>query len=129
MPVLCVDMVVRHKGKFLLVKRKNEPLKDQYWLPGGRVLKGERITQAVHRKMKEEVGIKVKIIKSLGYFDKVFPKNKYNSKTGFHGLSIVFLVEPFSTNIVLDEQSDDWKFSKKLPALLYTKSFSKYGTI
>lgn len=118
MPILCVDMIVRHKGKFLLVKRKNEPLKGKFWVPGGRILKGENLEAAVTRKAKEELGIDVKIVKFVGVFNKVFYKNKYGSKTGFHGLSVVFLVEPLSLKIKLDGQSSDWKLSKDIPKLL-----------
>ena len=34
-PIICVDC--------LLVKRANPPLKDEYWVPGGRVYKNERL--------------------------------------------------------------------------------------
>lgn len=118
MPILCVDMIVSHKGKFLLVKRKNEPLKGKFWIPGGRILKGETLDTAVRRKTKEELGVRVRIIKFVGVFNKVFHKNKYGSKTGFHGVSMVFLVKPFSLKIKLDEQSSNWKLSKSLPKLL-----------
>ena len=39
MPIPCVDVVIRHKDRFLLCKRKNEPAKGLYWFVGGRVLK------------------------------------------------------------------------------------------
>jgi len=47
MPLLCVDAVLRNaSGQVLLVKRNNEPLKNRWWVPGGRVLKGETVRQA-----------------------------------------------------------------------------------
>jgi colanic acid biosynthesis protein WcaH len=122
-PILCVDIVVRHKGKFLLVKRNNEPLKGEWWVPGGRLLKGETIENAAKRKMKEETGINIKIIKPLGYFEEHFKKNKFGLKSGIHTLSIVILAEPLSLNIKLDEQSSDWKFEKTLPKDFIIKSF------
>ena len=38
-PICCVDLIIKSKGKILLVKRKNEPLKGEFWLPGGRIYK------------------------------------------------------------------------------------------
>ena len=115
LPILCVDAAVLHKGKYILVKRKNEPVKGGWWVPGGRVLKGETMEEAVIRKTKEELGIKVKIIKPLGYFEHYFRENEFGVKSGIHQVSIVFLVKPLSLNIKLDEQSGTWEFSKNLP--------------
>ena len=47
LPILCVDLIIIKNGKYLLVKRKNKPFKGIYWSPGGRVLKGEKITRAI----------------------------------------------------------------------------------
>lgn len=115
LPILCVDIVVKHKGKNLLVKRRREPAKGKWWVPGGRVLKGETIERAAKRKMKEEAGINIKIIKLLGYYEKHFKENEFGLKSGIHAVSIVVLAEPLSLNIKLDGQSSDWCFSATLP--------------
>ena len=122
LPIFCVDVVIKYKGKVLLVKRKNAPAKGKWWLPGGRIFKGETIEKAAKRKMKEELGINIKIIKSLGYFEKHFKENEFNLKSGIHTISIVILAEPLSLNIKLDRQSDDWCFSKSLPKELIIKN-------
>ena len=54
MPIITVDGIIMHNGKFLLLKRANKPLQGRYWTPGGRVYKGERLAEAFKRKMKEE---------------------------------------------------------------------------
>ena len=54
MPIACVDVAILHDGKVLLVKRLDEPAKGQYWLPGGRVLKGEMLRDAAIRKTRDE---------------------------------------------------------------------------
>lgn len=41
--------------------RDNEPAKDQWWLPGGRVLKGETLAECAVRKAWEEVGLRASI--------------------------------------------------------------------
>ena len=60
MPIPCVDIVVERKsdGRVLLLKRNNEPLKGQWWLPGGRINRGEAVYEAAIRKLEEEAGIK-----------------------------------------------------------------------
>ena len=58
LPIACVDVVLRHKGKFLLVLRTQEPGKGVWWLPGGRIRKGETFLRAGARKIEEEVGLK-----------------------------------------------------------------------
>jgi len=60
MPIPCVDVVIRWRGKVLLGKRINEPAKGRWWLPGGRIKKGETLKRAASRKLFEETGIKAK---------------------------------------------------------------------
>jgi colanic acid biosynthesis protein WcaH len=122
-PIPCVDVVIKDKGKFLLVKREREPLKGRWWVPGGRVLKGEAITTAVKRKMKEELGINVKVLEPLGYYEKHFKKNEFGLESGIHTVSIVVLAKPLSSKIKLDNQSSAWRFSKSLPRDFKIKPF------
>jgi len=114
MPILCIDCIVVHKGKYLLVKRKQRPLKGKFWLPGGRVFKNERLEQAVTRKMKEEIGIDVKIIKLAGFHEYLFKENEFGVDS-VHTLSAVFYVSPLSMDIKLDSQSDCYIWSDTLP--------------
>ena len=57
LPILCVDCLIIHEKKCLLLRRTKEPAKGQYWFPGGRVLKGELIRDAATRKAREEVNL------------------------------------------------------------------------
>jgi len=56
-PLPCVDLVVAHDGKFLLGKRRIEPAGSEWWPPGGRVLIGEKLLDAVRRKLKDDLGV------------------------------------------------------------------------
>ncbi|TSC70686.1 MAG: colanic acid biosynthesis protein WcaH [Parcubacteria group bacterium Gr01-1014_70] len=72
-PVACVDVVVVHHGKFLLVKRKVKPAKGQWFTIGGRVVRGEKLEDAVMRHIKREAGAKnMKIVKQLGSRETIF---------------------------------------------------------
>lgn len=117
MPIVCVDcLVVDEKREFLLVKRKNEPLKGEYWVPGGRVFKGEQLADAVHRKMREEIGVDVEIVRNVGFFEEFYDKTLEGAEGGLHSISIVYLVRLKSHDIKLDDQSTDWAWFKDMPA-------------
>lgn len=119
MPIVCIDgVVVNENGEYLLVKRKNEPLKGKYWVPGGRLLKNEKLKDAIKRKMNQELGVDVKVEKLLGFFEIFFGKTPFNISSGFHAISFVFQLRLLKHPIKLDNQSSDWKWSKKLPRKL-----------
>lgn len=125
LPILCVDVIIRNsKGEYLLIKRANEPLKDQWWVIGGRVLKGESLEQAAKRKVKEEAGLEIDGIKTIGYYEDAFETNPFGSTTQLHSVSIVFsaIIEDQQT-VTLDYQSSDWKYSKELPTDFFIKYF------
>lgn len=125
MPIVCVDcLVVNNRGEFLLVKRENEPLLGEYWTPGGRVHKGERLAEAVQRKMLEEIGVQVDIVENVGFFEFFYQKTKEKAEGGVHSISFVYLVKPRSGDIKLDTQSSAWGWFKEIPVQL-----RKYATI
>ena len=42
LPIYCVDIIIKNdQEEYLLIKRNNEPKKGEWWVIGGRVLKGE----------------------------------------------------------------------------------------
>ena len=58
-PVVGVGAIIIAKHKILLEKRKNDPSKGKWTIPGGLVELGENIEQAVIREVKEETGLNV----------------------------------------------------------------------
>lgn len=126
-PILCVDGVIRNeKGQYLLVKRKNEPFKGQWWVPRGRVLKGETIEEAFRRKMMEELGIAVKIIGPAGYYENSSLKSPLTETDDLYCVSIVFLAIPLSLDIRLDDQSLEWGFFEELATELEKTKWFNY---
>jgi colanic acid biosynthesis protein WcaH len=126
LPVLCVDIVIQNStGKYLLIKRVNEPLKGQWWVVGGRVHKNESLEHAAIRKVKEEVSLNLSNIFLLGYYEEVFNENPFDLECSLHTVSVVFsTVVSGSQKIKLDSQSSDWKYSSVLPS-----NFSYKGII
>ena len=88
MPILCVDLLIIHKGKFLLLKRDNEPAKDEYWFPGGRVLKLETIKSAALRKAKLEVNLECVFHHIISVEETIFKRNSKMS-TDVHTVNVV----------------------------------------
>lgn len=109
-PFACVDMVIKDGNSFLLAKRKNKPAQGQWFLPGGRVLKNERLEDAVLRKMYQETGMRGVIEKMLGADETMFPDGPYGGSV--HSVNVVFLITPTTskTAIVLDEQNDEYQW-------------------
>ena len=117
MPIPCVDLVIHKDGKILLVKRKNKPMKDEWWVPGGRILKNETLREAIPRKAREELGFDVEVEKELGTYDNLFEDSAFeNVKTGTHTVGVTFIVKPKDKNfeIKVDETSEDFKWFDKI---------------
>ena len=56
-PLVAIDLIVKnHEEKTLVGLRQNEPAQATWFVPGGRILKNERIAQAFNRITTEELG-------------------------------------------------------------------------
>lgn len=103
MPIPCVDILVSDQNQVLLLRRANDPARNCWWFPGGRILHGESRTQAVRRKMLEETGLKVSAIKEMKTFELFLPH-----EDGYlaHGITTVFSAQGSSVDPVkVDEQT------------------------
>ena len=73
-----------------MARRKNEPLKGEWWVVGGRILHGEAVREACVRKTLEEVGLEIDEMRFLGFYEDVFDKNSFQVPDPYHTLSLVF---------------------------------------
>jgi 8-oxo-dGTP diphosphatase len=60
-PSVTVDAIIPKEGRILLIKRKNEPFKGYWALPGGFVDYQEPVEDALKREVREEAGLEVDI--------------------------------------------------------------------
>lgn len=66
---LTVEVIVVTSTGIVLSKRSIQPCIGQWHIPGGTVRFGEFVADAVVRIAREELGVEVRIVKSLGYIE------------------------------------------------------------
>jgi len=117
-PLVSVDLVVEYDGGILLGKRENEPAKGEWFVPGGTVLKNERLSEAVHRVATEELGCAVDIVESLGTFEHFYETSELPEVDSKHYVANGFIVRPKSEPVVGDDQHGALRvFSEPYPEL------------
>jgi mutator protein MutT len=90
-PIIGVGAVIIKDGKILLEKRKNEPGKGKWSIPGGLVELGESVEQTVIREVKEETGLEVEKPEHIDVVDNVVRDN--NSEIKYHFVIIDYFVK------------------------------------
>jgi colanic acid biosynthesis protein WcaH len=117
LPVLCVDVILKNRdGKYLLLKRRNDPKRGRWWPVGGRVLRGETLEEAARRKTREETGLSARAPRFVGYFELFSGRGPFDASPGYHTVSIVFSASVDDREeVTLDSQSAGWKYAGELP--------------
>ena len=110
MPIACVDVAIVCNGHILMVVRNDKPAQDMWWLPGGRVYKGETMVGAAHRKALEEVGLDCFVGPMVHTAETIFPDGPHD--TSIHSINSCFLLYPKTGtgNLKLDEHHGDFRF-------------------
>ncbi|HFC11819.1 MAG TPA: NUDIX domain-containing protein [Anaerolineae bacterium] len=91
-PIACVDIAIVAKGRVLLVLRDDAPAKGEWWVPGGRVLKGEMMRETAARKAREEVGINCHVGPIVHTAETIFPDGP--SGIPVHSINSCFFLYP-----------------------------------
>jgi 8-oxo-dGTP diphosphatase len=100
-PIPTVDTIIQKYSQILLVKRKKEPFKGYFALPGGFVNEGERVEDAAKREAKEETSLNIELVDILGVYSE--PKRDPRG----HIMSTVFIGEISPNNQVEALAHDD----------------------
>ena len=114
-PKLTTDGAIIKDGKILLIRRKNEPFKGKWALPGGFVEYGEKVEDAIIREVKEETGLITKIKEIFGIY------SDPNRDPRGHTVTIVFLLNIITGKLNAEDDADSVKFFNlnKLPDLSF----------
>ncbi len=114
-PKLTVDAVILDGGKVLLIKRLNEPFKDDWALPGGFVDCGEKVEDAIVREALEETNLNITLEELIGVYS-----DPDRDPRG-HTVSIVYTCGWVGGNLkASDDAVDaDWFSLDDLPKLAF----------
>jgi colanic acid biosynthesis protein WcaH len=77
-PLISIDLIVSdQKGRILLGKRNNRPAQGYWFVPGGRILKGESMSVAYKRLTLNELGVEFDIVNAqlIGPFEHFYEDN------------------------------------------------------
>ena len=91
-PIVGVGAVIVDEGKVVLIRRKYEPLKGQWSLPGGMVEVGETLEAALTREMLEETGLSVDVGPVIEVFDRI--SHDEERRVRYHYVLIDYLCWP-----------------------------------
>ncbi len=118
---LTTDIVVISDDTILLIKRKNEPFKDMWALPGGFVDENEKIKECALRELFEETNIKKSDLHSEIEFHTFYDDPNRDPRGRY--LSFVFYcnVNKQTVNAVAKDDAKELKWFKlnKLPSLAF----------
>ena len=109
-PIVCIDVVVKYKEQILLIRRKDQPMKDSWWVVGGRLQIFEDFDVAVKRILKGEAGINIsknnKSVKYVGLASTSFKNSP--AKSPMNSINLIFYVEVKSNKVTLDSHSSNY---------------------
>jgi 8-oxo-dGTP diphosphatase len=114
-PRLTADGILIHEQEILLVKRKNDPFKGVWALPGGFIEYGETTESAVIREVLEETGIRAQIRSLAGVYSD--PKRDPRG----HTITIAYLLDVIDGDLQSGDDAAEVKFFalSSLPKLAF----------
>ena len=116
-PRLTVEVVVTGEHGVLLTRRAIEPCRGMWHLPGGTVRFGERLTAAVGRVARRELGIEVLESRMLGCIE--YPSHYENGLDSPVG--IVHLVTRHAGILAVSAEADAHGWFRRLPAAMHAE--------
>ncbi len=117
---LTADIIVAKQSiintKILLIKRKNNPYKDMWAIPGGFMDMNETIEETAHRELAEETNIKIDKLHQMHVFSKTDRDPRHRTVTVcFYG----FVDEKTQAKSGDDAKEAEWFDVNNLPELAF----------
>lgn len=114
-PRLTVEIILKTEKGVFLTLRNIEPCKGLWHLPGGTVRFGERLTDAVHRIAKRELGINVIAAKQIGYIE--YPS--HYEKGLDSPVGIAFAVTKYDGDLKTNNEASKSGWFQTLPSQIH----------
>ena len=112
--MLIMSSMLIHQGQTLLGKRLNRPAKGFWFVPGGRILKGESMAEAFKRLTQVELGnmLEIRQANLLGTYDHFYQNNVFDDKFTTHYVVIayVLMLDKELTNLPLNIQHGGYEW-------------------
>jgi ADP-ribose pyrophosphatase YjhB (NUDIX family) len=105
-PLVGVGGFIHKDGKVLMIRRKFEPNKGRWSLPGGLLEVGEDPEEAAKREVREELGLEVVTEGLLQVANEVIKDEQGRVK--YHFILVDYLMRPLGDKITLNEESDEY---------------------
>ncbi|MEK7217571.1 MAG: NUDIX domain-containing protein [Patescibacteria group bacterium] len=112
-PRLCVELIIKDSNGILLTLRRTKSWRGLWHIPGGTLYYNETISDCIHRIAMDELGIRVKIKKFLGYNEYLDDEKK--SQEFGTTIGLLFLCAIDSGDLRGSNQAEKINFYKKLP--------------
>jgi mutator protein MutT len=107
-PVIGIGAVIICNDKILLEKRKNEPGRGKWSIPGGLVELGERIEETVIREVKEETGLYVENPELIDVVDNI--SVDADGKIKYHFIIVDYFVKLKGGTLKAADDAEDLKW-------------------
>ena len=129
-PLVSIDLVVENEqGEFLLGQRKNRPAQGYWFVPGGRILKGEPMVEAFKRLTHQELGtaVPIEMATLLGPYEHFYDDFVFGSGVSTHYVVLGYKVRVQTGELALPlEQHNDYQWFSKA-SLLASQSVHKHS--
>jgi colanic acid biosynthesis protein WcaH len=113
-PLVSIDLCLVCDSQVLLGKRTNEPLKGEWFTPGGRIHKNETWQDALLRVAEVELGlsgIAVERFSLMGIWDHFYNNSAVDQNTSTHYVNLPHYAELESKpDITLDDQHGEFEW-------------------
>ena len=110
-PLISIDLIIENEqGKILLGKRVNEPAKDKWFVPGGRIFKDEKLDDAFRRTSKTEIGIELerKEVAFHGIYEHFYNNNVFNDEFSTHYIVYAHKLQVDEKKVTLNNQHESY---------------------
>jgi colanic acid biosynthesis protein WcaH len=95
-PLVSIDLCFIFEGRILLGKRNNEPLKDEWFTPGGRIHKNETWQNALRRVGELELGLSdvpVEKFELMGVWDHFYSNSVVDQDISTHDVNLPHYIQ------------------------------------
>ncbi|NMH60184.1 GDP-mannose mannosyl hydrolase [Alteromonas ponticola] len=131
-PLISIDLLVENQqNKFLLGMRSNQPARNYWFVPGGRIYKNESIGKSFDRIAREEFGksFSIENAKLLGLFEHFYDNSAVSESISTHYVVIAYKLKVDKLVDLPDHQHSAYKWFSKNELLScndvhhYTKAY------